>query len=82
MALPKTTQEPIIHVDAAIDEDYPLRILRAYRENCNCKWVADPPSALIDMMNADCDKRAVILDKAIACLEKFTPYVDRSLDGQ
>ncbi len=82
MALPKTTQEPIIHVDATPDEDYPLRILRAYRKNCNRKWVADPPSALIDMMNEHCDKRAVILDKAIACLKKFTPYVDRSLYGE
>ncbi len=82
MALPETTQEPIIHVDATPDDDYPLRILRAYRENCNCKWVADPPSALTDMMNEHCDKRAAILDKAIECLEKFAPYVDRSLDGQ
>ncbi len=82
MALPKTTQEPIIHVEATPNEGYPLRILEAYRENCNCRFVSNYKSPLIDQMNADYDKRGVILDKAIACLKKFTPYVDRSVDGR
>lgn len=69
MALPETTQEPIIHVDATPNEEYPLRILRAYRENCNCKWVSQPANPLTDLMNATCDERAKILDKAIAILE-------------
>ena len=82
MALPKTTQESIIQLDGTPNESYPLRILEAYRENCNCKHVSSHKSLMIDRMNADCEKRAVLLDKAIACLKKFTPYVDRSLDGQ
>ena len=68
--MPKVTQEPIIHVDATPNEEYPLRILRAHRENCNCKWVAEPQNKLIDMMNEDCDKRAKFLDIAISLLEK------------
>ena len=66
----ETTQQGIMVVDATPNEGYPLRILRAYRENCNVKWVAEPPSTLVDMMNADCDKRAEILDRAIAILEQ------------
>lgn len=68
--LPPITQEPIIYVNATPDNGYPLRILKAYRENCNCKWIVDPPSDLYDMMNGMCDKRAIILDKAIKILEK------------
>ena len=84
MALPDTTQQPIIHVDATPNEEYPLRILRTYRENCNCKWVADPANGLVDIMNADCDKRAVLLDKAIAILEEESnckiDLTDRRID--
>ena len=69
MSLPKTTQDPIIHVDATPNDEYPLRILRAYRENCNCKWESHRRVQLTDMMNADCDKRAKVLDRAITCLE-------------
>jgi len=36
--LPPITQEPIIHVDMTPNNDLPARILRAYLENCNCKW--------------------------------------------
>jgi len=36
--LPDITQQPIEHVDGTPDNLYPLRILRAYRENCNCMW--------------------------------------------
>ncbi len=70
MSLPKTTQEPIIHVDATPNEGYPLRILKAYRENCNCRFVSNYKSPVIDLMNADCEKRAVLLDKAIAKLKE------------
>lgn len=68
--LPETTQQSILIVDATPDEDYPLRILRAYRENCNVKWVAEPPNPLVDIMNTDCDKRAEILDRAILMLQE------------
>jgi len=66
---PNLTQEPIINVDATPDEHYPLRILKAYRENCNCKWESHPPSWIWDSMNEASEKRAVILDRAIAILE-------------
>jgi hypothetical protein len=67
--LPEITQEPIQHVDATPDEEYPLRILKAYRQNCDARWVSTEPNVLIDMMNKHCERRAEILDKAIAVLE-------------
>ncbi len=70
MSLPKTTQESIIQLDGTPNEGYPLRILEAYRENCNCRHVSSYKSLLIDQMNADCEKRAVLLDKAIAKLKE------------
>ena len=67
------TQQPIEYVNGTPDEGYPLRILRAYRENCNCMWsesstekVLDP---LLQLMNETQAKRAEILDRAIAILE-------------
>ena len=74
MDLPKVTQEPIIHVDATPNEEYPLRILKAYRENCNCKFSETTNqgdqiiSPLIKVMNEHNEKRAEILDRAIAKL--------------
>lgn len=66
------TQEPIIHVDATPDDEYPLRILRAYRENCNVRWQVDGniDSRVYDMMNKHCEQRAVILGRAIKVLEQ------------
>ena len=63
--LPDLTQQPVQFIDATPDEEYPLRILRAYRENCNCKWSSDTENALIKAMNEMNDKRAEILDRAI-----------------
>lgn len=64
-------QEPILHVDSTPDNEYPLRILRAYRENCNVRWQADGKidSKIYDVMNEHCEQRAIILDRAIAILE-------------
>ena len=67
--IPPLTQQPIIQVDGTPDEDYPLRILRAYREDCNCRWESNESNPLIDIMNQHCDQRAEILDRAIALLE-------------
>ena len=65
--------EPIIHVDATPDEDYPFRILQAYRENCNCRWASSTDGQAMNplciKMNDDCEKRAEILDRAIKKLE-------------
>ena len=70
--LPPVTQQPIIHVDGTPDDEYPLRILKAYRENCNCKWViTNNESVFVKIMNEACDKRVKILDRAITILERF-----------
>jgi len=68
--IPELTREPIMHVDATPDSGYPLRILRAHRQNCDCYFEATPPSPLITMMNEHNNQRAVILDRAIAILEE------------
>ena len=69
MIIPDISQQSILHVNAIPDNEYPLRILRAYRENCNCKWISNTDNKLIKEMNKLCDERAEILDKAIAALE-------------
>ena len=72
LELPPTTQQPIIHVDVTPDEGLPLRILMAYRENCNVRWevhgLGGDESRVYDMMNADCERRAEILERTIALL--------------
>ena len=72
--LPDYTQQPILHVDLTPDDDLPLRILQAYRENCNCKWSTDTEgncdNPLFALINQHCDERAEILDKAISKLLK------------
>jgi hypothetical protein len=67
--LPSLTHQPLEVVDMTPDESLPLRILQAYRTNCDCRWEADPPSKLVDLMNEANDKRAEILDKAIERLK-------------
>lgn len=68
MKLPGLTQEPLLHVDATPDAEYPLRILRAHRENCNCRWASDTENVLLNAMNQMNDARANLLDEAIAKL--------------
>jgi hypothetical protein len=72
--LPNLSKEPIREVDSTPDEEYPLRILRAHRANCDCKWEAhaaltDGENDLVALMNEHGDQRAEILDKAITMLE-------------
>lgn len=80
------TGEPILHVDATPDDEYPLRILRAHRRNCNLRWVpsCDPdrsPNELCAALNTAQEHRAAILDRAIEILEQalpeWVPYVKR-----
>jgi hypothetical protein len=78
-----TPKETIIHVDATPDSDYPLRILRAYRDMCNSRWAntsdgtIDPSNELLIAMNKMQEERAAILDLAIAKLVDNTPpHVD------
>ena len=75
MPIPPVTREPILHVDATPGEDYPLRILRAYRANCDVRWARtaggeeDNTDPLLATMNRAQAERAALLDRAIAALE-------------
>ena len=72
--LPALTQQPVLEVDATPNEDYPLRILEAYRENCNMRWVTRSDGKCDDpfyqLMNLHQEERAKILDQAIMKLKK------------
>lgn len=75
MSLPKLTQQPILHVDGTPNEGYPLRILEAYRQRCDCRWAENAgddkvTNPLLIMMNEHCEQRADILDRAIEKLCK------------
>ena len=70
MELPKVIQEPILFVECTPDNEYPLRILQSYRDNCNCKWKDSLSNPIYDVMNKHQDERAEILDKAIVLLKK------------
>jgi hypothetical protein len=73
---PPMTQAPLEFVDMTPSLDLPLRILRAYRENCDCRWdvsgeLATGNARLIyDAMNEHQATRARILDQAIGILER------------
>ena len=72
--LPELTQQPVKFIDATPDESYPLRILQAYRQDCDCMWAEsttglDPESPLMKAMNDLNRQRARVLDKAIKVLE-------------
>lgn len=69
MTLPKISQEPIIYIDATPTNNYPLRILKTYRENCNYCWVSNLNNPVINTMNKACEERAKLLDMAIKVLE-------------
>lgn len=70
----KYNQQAIEYVDATPDEGYVLRILQAYRQNCNLEFLAvDVPEdskAFYEMLNALQRKRAKLLDEAIDKLNK------------
>jgi len=75
MELQELTRQPIQFVDGTPDEGYPVRLLQAYRQLCDCKWAestdgTEPENPLLRLMNEHCDKRAEILDRAIARLSK------------
>ena len=59
-------------VDATPNEDYPIRILQAYRQRCFEKWATSIDGScdnpVYQLMNEDQDKRLLILDKAIEIL--------------
>lgn len=68
------TQQPMLYIDGTPDDGYALRILRAYREECNCRWTdttegTETENPMLKMMNENCAQRAELLDKAISILE-------------
>ena len=73
--LPDLTKQPLLNVDLTPNNDLPLRILKAYRENCDVRWVTNTngecDNPLFDIMNKDCERRAIILDRAIKYLTEL-----------
>lgn len=71
---PPLTQQPVLILDALPDEGYPLRILRAYRQHCNCLWeverLSEEERHIYDLMNVHQQQRAEILDRAIERLQR------------
>ena len=67
--LPELTQQEILRIDSTPDENYVLRILKAYRDNCNSRWTTvgggtfDNP--LYTLMNEHQEQRSKLLDEAI-----------------
>lgn len=73
----KVTQQPIMHVDGTPDEEYPLRILQAYRANCDMRWAdntgcEETINPLLVAMNEHQHQRAEILERAIAKLSGWS----------
>ena len=66
---PKMTQEAIKYIDATPEGSYPLKILRAYRQNCNSRYethgLPKEDTRFWEIMNEFQELRAEILDKAI-----------------
>jgi len=67
----KLSQQPILTIDSTPDKEYVLRILKAYRENCNCKFCSNTDGDVSELnpvfalMNEHNDERAKLLDDAI-----------------
>ena len=66
--------QSIMQIDATPNDGYVLRILQAYRDNCNVKWATESDGTcnnpLYKMMNEHQDIRAKLLDEAIEKLTK------------
>lgn len=63
------------HINGTPDGKYALRILKFYRQLCNCKWIVEGEDVekarvLYDTMNEHQDQRAKELDEAIRILEQ------------
>ncbi len=71
--------QSLLHIDATPDKTYPLRILQAYRRQCDTCFAStvtvntdkDFPSILVQVMNDLQKQRAALLDDAIANLVKL-----------
>lgn len=65
----RANRKPRKFIDSTPDGNYALRILRAYREDCDMRWEGQPETEFIRLMNDLQDKRAEELDRAIECLQ-------------
>lgn len=70
-------EQEILFIDATPDNDYPIRILEAYRAQCDSKWSNtsnwsgdEEIDGLMKTMNDAQNKRTDILNKAIAILRE------------
>lgn len=70
------SRQPVLSIDATPDKDYVIRILKAYRSNCDCKFSSTSAccrgTPLISEMNKLQEDRAKLLDKAIKILETYS----------
>ena len=68
------SKQEILHIDSTPDENYALRILQAYRVNCDTRFATSADGScdnpLYKMMNEYQEQRAKLLDKAIEILMK------------
>ena len=69
------TQQPVLFIDGTPDDEYVMRILRAYRDNCNSKWATATDGScdnpMFQLMNEHQDQRAKVLDEAIKKMESY-----------
>jgi hypothetical protein len=70
-SLPVMSVQPLLCVDMTPNKDFVLRILEAYRKNCDCRWESDSSNVLYQLMNKHNDMRKKFLDKAIARLSRI-----------
>lgn len=61
----RNCRQEILSVDATPDDDYPLRILRAYLDNAEGSYVESEPPLIGEIMNQAQRDRAAILRRTI-----------------
>ena len=68
LGLPPLTQQSVLHIDGIPDAAYPLRILQAYRAQCDVCWevhgLDEAAVLLYEMMNQHQRERAALLDRS------------------
>jgi hypothetical protein len=72
MSIPEIVNRPLFSIDMTPDSSLPIRILQAYRAECDSRWsisgLSPTQSAVYDAINLHQEQRAVILDGAILAL--------------
>jgi len=87
--LPPLTQQAIQHVDGTPDREYPLRILKVYRQNCDSRWMVgtwdekkqeyiEDGVSIHSLMNQTQRERTKLLDEAIKVLEEYYKYAKKT----